>query len=280
MVFAGHYYAYKKAGVLHRDLSINNIMFSIKDDIVIGVLCDWDLATFVDNASTDPEPTSGVNVPHRQDGADMLVPDYSNHQRTERESIAGGLERDKNSSETDGANEQEPDKQAVHRTGTGPYMAIDLLVSEEPPLHLYRHDLESFFYILVWFCAAFIPDEYTYDYQHPVLKTWKEDTFQTIGAAKLDFLRSKTYRHVAHSSADPYRVLFDQWIFPLFEVFRDINVTFRNTIDDLIVKHEGKRIDQTTLEMEMQKLELNRNTLLDYERFLQVIISPLQDIPQ
>ncbi|KAH7325241.1 hypothetical protein B0J17DRAFT_633180 [Rhizoctonia solani] len=39
-----------------------------------------------------------------------------------------------------------------HRTGTLPFMAIDLLV-EVPPAHLYRHDLESFFYVLVWICA-------------------------------------------------------------------------------------------------------------------------------
>ncbi|CAE6378080.1 unnamed protein product [Rhizoctonia solani] len=39
-----------------------------------------------------------------------------------------------------------------HRTGTLPFMAIDLLVPKPPP-HLYRHDLESFFYVLVWICA-------------------------------------------------------------------------------------------------------------------------------
>jgi serine/threonine protein kinase len=35
------------------------------------------------------------------------------------------------------------------RTGTKPYMAINLLVPE-PPYHLYRHDLESFLYVLVF----------------------------------------------------------------------------------------------------------------------------------
>ncbi|CAE6481567.1 unnamed protein product [Rhizoctonia solani] len=39
-----------------------------------------------------------------------------------------------------------------HRTGTLPFMAMDLLVQVPPP-HLYRHDLESFFYVLVWICA-------------------------------------------------------------------------------------------------------------------------------
>ncbi|KAF5388367.1 hypothetical protein D9615_000741 [Tricholomella constricta] len=39
---------------------------------------------------------------------------------------------------------------AKHRTGTVPFMAVDLLVDGTPPAHLYRHDLESFFYILIW----------------------------------------------------------------------------------------------------------------------------------
>ena len=38
---------------------------------------------------------------------------------------------------------------AQHRTGTPPFMAIDLLM-KAPPHHLYRHELESFFYILLW----------------------------------------------------------------------------------------------------------------------------------
>jgi serine/threonine protein kinase len=46
--------------------------------------------------------------------------------------------------------EGEPLSTSKHwRTGTKPYMAIDLLVSD-PPYHLYRHDLESFLYVLVF----------------------------------------------------------------------------------------------------------------------------------
>ncbi|KAJ7791154.1 hypothetical protein B0H14DRAFT_2274493, partial [Mycena olivaceomarginata] len=42
----------------------------------------------------------------------------------------------------------EPRSTSKQRTGTKPYMAIDLLVPQ-PPYHLYRHDLESFLYVLV-----------------------------------------------------------------------------------------------------------------------------------
>lgn len=39
-----HYVIYKTTGILHRDLSVNNVMFIRRDDRVFGVLNDWDLA--------------------------------------------------------------------------------------------------------------------------------------------------------------------------------------------------------------------------------------------
>ncbi|KAL5639093.1 hypothetical protein ACGC1H_006571 [Rhizoctonia solani] len=39
-----------------------------------------------------------------------------------------------------------------HRTRTLPFMATDLLMDQPPP-HIYRHDLESFFYVLIWMCV-------------------------------------------------------------------------------------------------------------------------------
>jgi hypothetical protein len=38
-----------------------------------------------------------------------------------------------------------------HMTGTMKFMAIDVLCEVE---HTYRHDLESFFYVLLWICAC------------------------------------------------------------------------------------------------------------------------------
>lgn len=39
-----HYVIYKKTGILHRDLSVNNVMFIRRNGRVFGVLNDWDLA--------------------------------------------------------------------------------------------------------------------------------------------------------------------------------------------------------------------------------------------
>jgi hypothetical protein len=40
------------------------------------------------------------------------------------------------------------------RTGTKPFMAIDLL-RPDPLVHMCRHDLESIFYVLVWITSRF-----------------------------------------------------------------------------------------------------------------------------
>ncbi|KAI9774365.1 MAG: hypothetical protein M1840_004259 [Geoglossum simile] len=40
---------------------------------------------------------------------------------------------------------------ATHRTGTLPFMAIDILYNPATT-HLYNHDIESFLYVLIWYC--------------------------------------------------------------------------------------------------------------------------------
>lgn len=47
-----------------------------------------------------------------------------------------------------------PEVSTKDRTGTLPFMARDLL-RKDPAKHLYSHDLESFFYILMWCCINY-----------------------------------------------------------------------------------------------------------------------------
>ncbi|KAJ8502363.1 hypothetical protein ONZ45_g11835 [Pleurotus djamor] len=56
----GHYYAYRYAGILHRDLSENNVMWKRKNGEALGVLIDWDLASPVDEAANDTGRTGTV----------------------------------------------------------------------------------------------------------------------------------------------------------------------------------------------------------------------------
>lgn len=94
----GHRSLYQTAGILHRDISIHNIMLASPDnpraDGRCGFLIDLDMA--IEIGAPSGAPPSG----------------------------------------------------AQHRTGTMEFMAIEVLRGAEN--HTYRHDLESFWYVLVW----------------------------------------------------------------------------------------------------------------------------------
>ena len=89
-----HRWLYERAGILHRDLSLNNIMYRIIKGKVYGVLADYDLSSWTAS----------------------LTRDYT--------------------------------KTSQQRTGTPPFMAHGLLDGTDA-LHLYRHDVESLFYIML-----------------------------------------------------------------------------------------------------------------------------------
>ncbi|KAJ7875176.1 hypothetical protein B0H14DRAFT_2437500 [Mycena olivaceomarginata] len=69
---------------------------------------------------------------------------------------------------------KEPPSTSKQRTGTKPYMAIDLLV-DFPPRHLYRHDLESFLYVLVFL---------TCQIEGSPLARWKDLTMEELSDKK------------------------------------------------------------------------------------------------
>jgi hypothetical protein len=71
-----------------------------------------------------------------------------------------------------------------HRTGTKPFMAIDLL-SGESTVHMYRHDLESLYYVLVWITSRFHDGV---EIANPPLKDWTEGKHQHLIYSKSAFL--------------------------------------------------------------------------------------------
>ena len=87
-------------GLLHRDLSPNNIMYRRVGGKVYGVLTDFDLSSWARSLTKDYPGTS--------------------HQRT----------------------------------GTPPFMAYGLLKGTDRP-HLYRHDVESIFYIMIMLATRY-----------------------------------------------------------------------------------------------------------------------------
>ncbi|KAK0218288.1 hypothetical protein EDD85DRAFT_867011 [Armillaria nabsnona] len=91
-----HRWVYDHARIIHRDISMTNLMWRRRNDVICGVLNDFDLSSYRDRKSAS----------------------------------------------------------ALRRTGTGPYYACDLL-KKDPPVHIYRHDLESIFNVLVLLCCRY-----------------------------------------------------------------------------------------------------------------------------
>ncbi|EGN97775.1 hypothetical protein SERLA73DRAFT_168930 [Serpula lacrymans var. lacrymans S7.3] len=61
------------------------------------------------------------------------------------------------------------------RTGTKPYMAVDLLSGDDPE-HLYRHDLESLLYVMIRHAGRF--DDQGHVVENPLFGEWDEGTRQ------------------------------------------------------------------------------------------------------
>ena len=163
MVLVVHHWVYETSHILHRDLSTNNIMWYRIGDKVYGVLCDWDLA----EAQTD-EVISPIPSCER-----LCPPDVVKS--------AALAQSD------DNAKPQELPVKPRYGIGTGPFMAMDLLRrSLVPPKHLYRHDLESLFYILVCVCV-------TLDLKKKAFRrfsVWEQKALEDIGRRKKQFLQS------------------------------------------------------------------------------------------
>lgn len=87
--------------LLHRDLSVYNLMYEVGNVIIFGILNDYDLSVILKD--------------------DKVLPAAS----------------------------------SKHRTGTAPFMAHELLNTRRSVEHLYRHELESFLYIMVWTAVVY-----------------------------------------------------------------------------------------------------------------------------
>lgn len=74
-----------------------------------------------------------------------------------------------------------PSKQ---RTGTKPYMAIDLLDATPGP-HLYRHDLESLFYVIIWIVCRYHDGK---ELANPPLQEWAHLGGQQLQDRKTKFV--------------------------------------------------------------------------------------------
>jgi Fungal protein kinase len=97
------------------------------------------------------------------------------------------------------------------RTGTKPFMAIDLL-RPDPPVHIYRHDLESMFYVLIWTTSRFHNGD---EIALPPLQEWANNDGVTDEGEKLFVMMSEP------PLLTPQFNSFGRWIVSMQTMFRD-----------------------------------------------------------
>ncbi|KAH8115425.1 hypothetical protein DFH11DRAFT_1877157 [Phellopilus nigrolimitatus] len=151
---------------LHQDLSLSNVVLVDVDDMDGETLVDGQSGTSAENksiharhnesdssADNHAASSSGARSSPRLRKGVIMNFDFAVDKKEEAEEIKEG----KKSGQSRG-----------HRTGTMPFMAIDILKqsplgskkplpkgsNKTPIMHDYYHDLESVFYMLCWLCIA------------------------------------------------------------------------------------------------------------------------------
>lgn len=97
---------------------------------------------------------------------------------------------------------------SAQRTGTRPFMAIELL-EDSPPIHDFRHDLESLFYVMLWHTSRYQGGRLV---SSPPYEDWAREERPTLEGTKRKIL-SKDLRPLQpqHAELEPllkaYRTL-------------------------------------------------------------------------
>ena len=158
---AHHFLAVSEDIILHRDISLHNLMVRVHPGTyeVHGVLNDFDLASL---------------GPPVKDG------------------------------------------HFGHRTGTRPYMSIDLLGSDTP-VHLERFDWESFFYVICWIASHYSFGE---EVESQAFKVWDESNDEKLRSIKAEVLYGLSTIDLDALFTDFFKPLVDCWIKPIQKMFR------------------------------------------------------------
>ena len=147
-------------------------------------------------------------------------------------------------------------------------MAMDLLQNGKPPVHLYRHDLESFFWVLTYFVATHDPKNHTIGR----INQWTDRNLVSVGKAKADFLQEPPTQDVILSRMHPeYETFWSDSLYDLGRVFNDIYSRYRNAkdrrVDYVDAKLKGKKLREERAAHELKIIATERNTRIDYKKF-------------
>jgi hypothetical protein len=115
---------------------------------------------------------------------------------------------------------------SLHRTGTLPFMAVELL-TDQPAKHLFRHDLESLFYVVVWIAAHY--DQKGEDVHRDALSSWQTGGLQAIMASKLHFAGVPSALN-GLKMATYYEPLKAAWLKPLADIIFSLHTAWLQSL--------------------------------------------------
>ncbi|KAK7439851.1 hypothetical protein VKT23_017423 [Stygiomarasmius scandens] len=122
-----------------------------------------------------------------------------------------------------------PTSDAKHRTGTLPFLALDLLRTK-PEHHLYRHDLESFLYVLLWAGLHYRLDGKRNPYPNEAVRGWISSDFKVAIAHKESLLSFKWQIDQLLGAFTPeFKPLAETWGRSLLNLFK---VAYRDKDDN------------------------------------------------
>ena len=150
-------------------------------------------------------------------------------------------------------------------------MAIDLLVSDPPPLHKYRHDLESFFYLYACAAATFDPDQ---EQTIRVIAQWNQSSFEAIGLLKRQFLRNKAeYEDILKHAPAQFQPAVKGVLRALRFLFGEVDIL---TSECDLMKFRAERDDESpdVVQRKLADIEKKRDGLASYAKFMEILGVP------
>lgn len=156
------------------------------------------------------------------------------------------------------------------RLGSRPFMSADFYASWWTGEHFYRHDLESFHYVLAAFCAGFEPDSQSVRLPNDWL------TEAQTGRADRKRALVKYHDALFQYAAPGFRELASTWVIALSNLFhKTINVTYvqLNSMHAIYLKALKDNDPDLAADTEdlMSKYMDDRERDVTYRKFLQCL---------
>ena len=240
----------------------------MRGDELVGVLCDWDLA---EDQSDDRRLAMGVSQ------FAVTAPSV----KGTGNSISGRGSEGSTSKSSDGQSDAkeatgpETQVQPRYRTGTGPFMALDLLSVDEdeaPPPHKYRFDLESLFYIYACAAGTYNPDSY---HKYGALPQWDKVDLAAIGDNKRKFLtKAKPFQMFLEAVHPDSKAVVGSPLSKLWQLFVAVQgIVTKRGYDKIMAVVSGTETPEETQRLD-EAAESKRDAIATYEAFMHALGEP------